>query len=300
MPAPLALQMARGAQVYYLGKYDTLDGWALIRTGQPEFYYATPGNKALVMGLLFDEKGEIQTINQFQSLDMTQKGGVIDMMAGKIAEKEAAQPGAAPAAAPAPAPTPGSGPAINPNGLKAAMPFAVAAPTAAAPADPNAPAINELVRNTPGNQLFNAVKSGNSILWGEPGKASFYALIDPNCTHCQDFLKQIEPLVEQKIISVYIYPVGFDDQSKIQAAFALAASDGAKRLLDYAKGKTDALPAPENLDVAGVNANVQILSDWDLMATPIILYQAGKTGEVKLIRGRPSNLDATMMDLLGM
>lgn len=302
MPAPLALQMARGAQVYYLGKFDLLDGWALIRTGQPEFYYATPGSEALVMGLLFNKKGDLLTVDQFKSLDMTEKGGVIDMMAERIKENAPEQPGAAPAPTPAPAMTAPHTPApapVNPAEKAPAvgdvLPFAVPEPTAQPQAaDPSTQA------NTPANRLLSEIKGGSAILWGDAKRPSFYAFIDPNCSHCQDFLKLCEPLVKANVLSVYVFPIGFDTKSIVQAAYALEAQDGMQRMLDYAKGKTDALPVQTNLVSKKVDANVTILSNWNLMASPIIVYRAGDSQEVKIIRGRPLDMEGAVYDLVGL
>jgi protein-disulfide isomerase len=99
--------------------------------------------------------------------------------------------------------------------------------------------------------------------------------------------------------SVRIIPVGFDGLSQKQGAFALAVGDGAKRFVDHAKGIEAALNAPENVNTNAVQANVKLMSDWGLSGTPIILYKAAGAGGIKIVRGRPLDLLATIKDLTG-
>jgi protein-disulfide isomerase len=283
LPQPLAAQKAHGAQVYYLGKFDTLDGWTMIRSGQPEFYYSTPGGKAIVMGLLFDGNGDLKTTEQMKALDLTKEGGIVDMMASQIQDPTKALP--------------------LPNTNEApGGPSRFAAPPVSPAPQTNSTALsqvaNQALPNTPANRLFGEVLKTNNLLFGQDGKPVFYAFIDPNCQHCQFFLKAIEPSVLAGDVAVRIIPVAFDDESRRQGAFILSAGDGIDRLLAYAKGDKSALPKP-NIDTKAVEANTALLSRWNLMATPIIVYRAGKTGEVKLIRGRPLDMAGALADLRG-
>lgn len=314
MPKPLADQAARGAQVYYLGKYDTLDSWAMIRTGQPEFYYATPGNKALVMGLLFGENGDLMTGEQLKTLQTSQQAAIGEMMASQLPQvpddnsmanlpapdAAAAAPetpqtsrSATAPAAPAPATTP-------PAQTAPATPPA-AAPTATQPAGTTLNTVaNTLIPATPAARLLGDMQMANGVIWGQAGSPMFYALVDPNCPHCQHFLQQAEPFVNAGLIAVRIIPIGFDDKSRQQAALVLAVGDGPARMLAYAKGDTTQLNPPADINVAGVTANTVMFDKWHLEATPIIIYQAGgKTGPVKLIRGRPLDMAAAVADLRG-
>jgi hypothetical protein len=276
MPAPLVAQQSRGAQVYYLGKYETLDGWVLIRAGQPEFYYATEDGKAIIMGLLFNGSGDLLTVNQFHALDTDQQTGIANMMSSQIQTEfpNATAPSTAPAQA---------GPAATP------------APTPA-PAQATG---DTLVPNTPGNQLFLAAQSSNNLLYGQENVPAFYAFIDPNCPHCQAFLKAIEPRVAAGEVAVRIIPVGFDTLSLRQSALMLSGGNGVERLIKYIKGDTASLTPSESLDTKAVDANTQILSQWNLPITPLIIYRAGKTQEVKLVRGQPADLGAAIADLRG-
>lgn len=278
MPKPLADHKARGAQVYYLGRYDILEGWVMIRAGQPEFYYSTPGSNAIVMGLLFSPDGELITTSQLEKLPLDT--GLADMMTP--ATPPAAQVAAPAAAAPAPqTPAP------------AATPTPAAAPPAAASV------ADELVPNTPANKMYLEVQAAGQVVFGEPGKPAFYAFIDPNCQHCQRFMREIEPYVSAGTVAVHILPVGFDDRSKRQAAFLLGAADGGMRMAAYAKGQSDQLPAPEGLATQAVERNVDLMRNWGMDATPMLVYRAAGDKKVRIVRGRPHDLAATVKDLTG-
>lgn len=257
VPKPLAEQQARGAQVFYMGKYESLDGWVLIRGTQPEFYYATSDGKALVMGFLFNGDGQLLTGQQLKTLSETQKDGI----AGILASGLAGVPEAGPDAAEAPAAAPG--------------------------------------KVTAAQRLLQEMQAAPGMTYGQDGKPVFYAFIDPNCAHCQAFLKSAEPYVAAGDFAVRMIPVGFDDKSKKQAAFALAAADGAARMVAYAKGDADVLPVMADFDTAAIDANLAIMRSWHLTGTPIIVYTAAKSGEIKLVRGRPLDMPGAVADLTG-
>ena len=63
---------------------------------------------------------------------------------------------------------------------------------------------------------------GRRRLGGSASVPTFYAFIDPNCPHCQQFLREVEPYVTGGKVAVHMIPVGYDDRSRKQAAFALA------------------------------------------------------------------------------
>jgi len=285
MPAFLLDHKARGAQVFYLGKFDTLDGWTMIREGQPEFYYATPGNNALVMGLLFDGNGELQTADQLKNLSLGSESGLVDMMASKM--EPVAPPAAAPVT-PAPAPVaPAPAAAVTPPAADTLPPVA-AAPGALPP-----------LADTPAAKMYAEVQGGSSLTWGQPKPNMIYAFIDPNCPHCQRFLIEMEPLVNSGQVSVQVLPVGYNDQSLRQASFVLGAGDGMARLVAYAKGAKDQLPDAAGLSTDAAERNLTLMRTWGFNATPFIVYRHGTTGEVRLVRGEPGSVAALVRDVNG-
>ena len=301
LPLPLKEQRERGAQVMYLGKFDVLDGWMMIRTGQPEFYYSTPGNKAVVMGFLFDGQGQLQTGEQLRTLTAMQQPDVASLVtknpqgAGIPAQiSDAKQPAATAVPAQAQNAT-GAAAQTSPAQVSPAQAAAqVTAPTSSVQISPPAQPMK-----TRADMLFDEVRVGNSAFLGSPNAPVLYAFIDTNCPHCQQFLRDAELPLLQGEVAIRVLPIGFDNKSLRQGAYVLAAADGTTRLLAYAKGDKNALPEPEGIDIKGVNNNLKIMDNWGLDATPIIVYRSGGTGPVKLIRGRPKDLKAVLTDLAG-
>lgn len=79
MPAPIKTLVEQGAQVRYLGRHNSLDGWITIKNGQEQYFYATEDGKSLMMGLLFDTDGKLVTLRQVKALQENSDGPVLDM-----------------------------------------------------------------------------------------------------------------------------------------------------------------------------------------------------------------------------
>ncbi|NBX66770.1 MAG: hypothetical protein EBQ96_07230 [Proteobacteria bacterium] len=254
------------------GRFENMDGWVMVREGQPEFYYATTDGKAVIMGFLFDGQGNLITGEQLKAIDISKK----QTIAGIVA------PNAAPLAQPA-LPQPETAAKDQ-----AAQPQQQAQQQAAAPAKSGA-----------GEMLFSELETASSMLLGDASKPTFHAFIDPNCSHCRQFLREMEPMVTAGKLAIRIIPVGYDDRSMSQGAYALAISDGAKRFVDLAKGNDQALEPPAGIMTETISNNRKIMTNWRFDATPIIVYRAFGTGEVKIIRGRPLDPAAAVKDLTG-
>lgn len=281
-PKPLQQQMLAGGQVIYLGKHGSLNGWVLIRQGQPEFYYAPEDGSGLVMGILFDNEGRPITPVQITAIQEEAQRRLGNLV------KPNEVPDAAPVTpTPAPAPTP----------VENVAPALAPAPAPAANLTMGAIEQKPQVAPSPARQLFNDVKNGAKLLWGREGAPVIYAFIDPNCVHCGRFMTDIQPFVDKGEIAVQILPAGFSLNSVNQAAFMMAASDGVERLLRYKNGEKEALPV-DNADTTAVDHNMQILTDWDLRLTPVVIYETPK-GDIRLVRGRPSDVQVLMKDALG-
>lgn len=274
LPRPLEQQRITGSQVYYLGKHGIMNGWVLVRSGQPEFYYAPEDNSALILGILFDKEGNPLTPQQLVSLQQSKQRDITDMVVPhNLADENLATP--APAEA-APTQTTQS---------------QTAAPSAAATN------MSELKPMGPGQQLLQEVSNGAKVLWGAESAPTLYAFIDPNCVHCHHFLTDVTPLVDAGELAINILPVGYNPRSVKQAAFMLASADGIQRLMRYKNGERDALPEADVSQVA-IQNNVAIQAKWGLQATPVIIYETPK-GEVRLVRGRPSDIPNLINDLTG-
>ncbi len=94
LPAPLQNLAAEGAQIRYLGRQQGMDGWITVKRGQEQYFYVTPDGKAIVMGLLFDDKGKLVTTRQVQTL----QGGdsqLLDQLASDKPRSRVSEPGKA-------------------------------------------------------------------------------------------------------------------------------------------------------------------------------------------------------------
>jgi hypothetical protein len=68
LPAPLKTMVEEGAQIRYLGNDLGLDGWVTIKNAQEQYFYVTPDQQGLVMGVLFNSKGDTVTLRQINQL----------------------------------------------------------------------------------------------------------------------------------------------------------------------------------------------------------------------------------------
>ncbi len=80
LPAPIQELVNQGAQIRYLGKEHGFDSWLTIKNGQEQYFYVLPDRSAFVMGLLFDEKGKLVTMNQVKALQ-AKDGTLLDSIA---------------------------------------------------------------------------------------------------------------------------------------------------------------------------------------------------------------------------
>lgn len=81
MPDPIRNLADEGAQIRYMGRDHGFDAWLTVKNGQEQYFYVPPGGSGFVMGLLFDNKGHVVTIDQVQRL---RKDGdsLLDSLAG--------------------------------------------------------------------------------------------------------------------------------------------------------------------------------------------------------------------------
>ena len=68
MPDALKELTNQGAQVRYLGRDYGFDAWITIKNGQEEYFYVLPDKSAFLMGVLFDGKGKLVTMDQVKRL----------------------------------------------------------------------------------------------------------------------------------------------------------------------------------------------------------------------------------------
>lgn len=88
MPDPIKELVNQGAQVRFLGKDHGLDAWITVKNGQEQYFYVLPDKKAFLMGVLFDEKGRLITVQQVQRLQQ-QGDTLLDSLADGFEEAPA-------------------------------------------------------------------------------------------------------------------------------------------------------------------------------------------------------------------
>ena len=86
-PATLEKIAKQGAQIFYLGEYENMHGWAVVRKGKPEIFYENKDRTALVMGMMFNEAGEMVTMAQLTDL-YNRVGDDMYAVTGGLLEKE--------------------------------------------------------------------------------------------------------------------------------------------------------------------------------------------------------------------
>ena len=82
LPAPLQNEVDNGAQIRFMGRDKGFDSWIMFKNGQEQYFYVKPDGSAFVMGVLFDDKGEMITVDQVQRLQKT-GDELLDTLAGE-------------------------------------------------------------------------------------------------------------------------------------------------------------------------------------------------------------------------
>ena len=149
---------------------------------------------------------------------------------------------------------------------------------------------------TPSEQLFSDIENSNWVPMGQAGTPVFYGFVDPQCPHCHDMMKEMRPHIEAGRVQVRMVPVGFKEQTKAQAAYLLATPSPEKVWWRHMDGDANALPAKAEISQQGVERNMSIMQSWKLSVTPLIVYR-GKDTKVKIIRGKPKDIEALIKDL---
>ncbi|QXI16248.1 thiol:disulfide interchange protein DsbG [Pseudomonas hamedanensis] len=136
-------------------------------------------------------------------------------------------------------------------------------------------------------EASNWIQDGN-----KDAPRTVYLFSDPNCPYCNVFWEQARPWVKAGKVQLRHIMVGIiREDSPGKSAALLAAKDPAKALEDHEKaGKGSSLKALKDIPVAvqtKLAANMQLMEDLELQATPAIFYMDGK-GELQQQQGAPT------------
>ncbi len=251
LPEPIQNLVNDGAQVRYLGRDHGFDSWLTVKNGQEQYFYVKPDGSAFVMGVLFDNKGKLITVDQVQRL-RSQGDDLLETLADD-----------------------------NLTGFDTRE---------------DGSSEERFASDSPSERLFRDIEESNWVSLGDNDAPVLYSFIDPQCPHCHSFINDIRPSVERGEVQVKIIPVGFKDETRAQAAFLIAAPDPEKRWYRHLSGDETALPAKSEINQQGVQRNLAIMQSWKLNVTPMIIYRS-KDNTVKLVRGKPKDLNAVISDL---
>ncbi len=151
---------------------------------------------------------------------------------------------------------------------------------------------------TPSEQMYSDLESSNWVALGNPNAPVVYSFIDPQCPHCHAFIQELRDgkMLEEGKIQLRMIPVGFRDQTQAQAAFLIASPDPQARWFKHMDGDEAALPAKQEINTQGVQRNLAVMQAWKFDVTPLIVYRA-KNDSVKIVRGKPQNLESVITDL---
>jgi protein-disulfide isomerase len=256
-PPPLLELEKSGAMVKYLGKEQGLDGWMTVKGGQIEYMYSTPDQQGLILGVMFDAKGDSVTARQLKYAYENDPDIAVAVGGNPTLDKQGQRQAAEQAQ------TPNSG-------------------------------------KPKSEQLWDRLAASHNFTIGKPGTPSAYVFIDPQCPHCKDFLRSVRDRKYLETHSFKVIPLSITNMLSVQMAAALLESKTPEaQLWGAVDGNKDAIPVsgdPEKTDTAKVRDNLQIMLDYKLDVTPLIIYR-GADGKVKLVKGGPTDLPAMIADI---
>ena len=149
---------------------------------------------------------------------------------------------------------------------------------------------------TPSEQLYWDLENSNWVPVGQAGTPLFYSFINPQCGHCHKMMEDIKPYVESGQVQVRMIPVGNTEETVAQSAYLLATPAPSQVWWKYLGGDKTALPAKREINQQGVQRNLAVMQSWKLDITPLLVYR-DKDQKVKIVRGKPKDLEALIKDL---
>ncbi|VVO03228.1 thiol:disulfide interchange protein DsbG [Pseudomonas fluorescens] len=153
--------------------------------------------------------------------------------------------------------------------------------------------LQKLVYAPMAKEIWTKMDASNWIADGSKDAPRIvYLFSDPNCQYCNMFWQQARPWVKAGKVQLRHIMVGIiREDSPGKSAALLASKDPQKALADHEKsGQSAALKPlttiPEAIQTK-LAANMQLMEDLELAATPAIFYMDDK-GELQQQQGAPS------------
>jgi len=248
LPDPIQTLVNEGAQIRFLGKDHGMDAWLTIKNGVEQYFYVLPDQSAFLMGVMFDQKGKLVTVEQVNRL--RSEG---DTLLDTLAEF---------------------------------------------PAPENSTENKPFEFKSPAEQMFSDIEKSNWVALGQPGAPVVYSFIDTQCPHCHTFIKELKDggYFDSGKVQLRMIPVGFKEETRSQAAFLIATPNPQQRWFQHMEGDENALPAKSEINQQGVQRNLAVMQSWKFNVTPMLVYR-GRDDSVKLVRGKPQDLNTLFADL---
>lgn len=265
IPAPIQNLVSDGAQLRYLGLEYGLNGWLILKNGEEQYFYSTPDGQGILMGILFNNKGDTVTLRQINAL-RKKEGPAIDKLAGY---SEPIRPTETP-----------NTPAISPDFT-------------------NPEALLKAAVKPKSEQLFEGVQNANWIKFGLDTAPAIYTFIDPECPHCHDLVQKIRKsgYLEEGLLQLRLIPVGvLSENSLIEASYLLASPTAQNDFYRHLDGEKDVLSSDKSINTQGVQRNIKLMQDWKLDVTPFTVYRA-RDGKVKVLQGVPEDIKTIITEL---
>lgn len=263
-PAALAKMQATGSQIFYLGEFENMYGWALIRQGKPEFFYENKERTAMVMGLMFNDAGEMITMAQLKNLNDRVGDDMYASTGGALSSFK--------------------------KNSSDETPSAVATDMVT-----KTPQINRPL--TKAEIMYTDLLSANWVTINPEGAYDIFAFIDPDCPHCKTFINDTSAYQVKDGVRIRAIPIGINEQSMRKSAVLLSSANPAEKLKQYAAGDDTILSAPANINTTAAEKNMSLMIKHGFDVTPIIIYKTGK-GEIRMIRGRPADMNTVINDIV--
>ncbi|MCU1753008.1 thiol:disulfide interchange protein DsbG [Pseudomonas sp. 6D_7.1_Bac1] len=159
--------------------------------------------------------------------------------------------------------------------------------------DLSAEPLQKLVYAPMAKEVWAKMDASNWIADGsKDAPRTVYLFSDPNCPYCNLFWEQARPWVKSGKVQLRHIMVGIiREDSPGKSAALLASKDPSKALEDHEKaGKQSALKALTTIPAAiqaKLDANMKLMEELELSATPAIFYMDDK-GELQQQQGAPS------------
>ncbi len=257
-----------GTQLRYIGDEHGLKAYFVSNAGQAQILYITPDGQASLVGAMFSGDGTPVSVMQLARLRQTGFDPVPYLNNNVNPSPVAAATGA----------TAGTTPPVT-AGATAAP--AVAAPTMSA-----------------GEQLLAETKTASWIAFGESAGREVTVFMDPNCDHCHNLFKALQPYVAANKIYLRVIPVVvIGENSRTDNINILSAADPQAVWTAKINGQPVPVPNPVNPQAeVSVARNTTLFTRWQLPVAPYTVYRTN-AGEVKVVSGTPTDFNAFLTDL---